>query len=140
MQETIASRATLRCGERCGLRAGAGAGRIDHQRIEAGEFGARERRALQIPALGGDAVGKPGPTSCLFERPEHGRVALDRVHRASGRGERQAERAAAGEQISDARGVADRAQGGIPDRGFGGPGRLQERAGRQLDRYLAEPS
>ena len=81
---------------------------------------------------------EPGAPGRLLQRREHGRIALERMYRAPGRGERQAERAAAGEQVGDAPGVTDRLVDRASDRGFGRLARLQERAGRQLDLDLAE--
>ena len=98
-----------RRGERRGLRPGAGARRIDHERIEAGELGAGERRALQIAALGRDAAAaSPARRAACSSAASMAGSRSTACDRAPGRGERQAERAAAGEQIGDAPGVADR--------------------------------
>ena len=105
------------------------------------------KRASSAPASGARCRSRrsvvtrarePGAPGRLLQRREHGRIALERMHRAPGRGERQAERAAAGEQVGDAPGVPDRLVDRAPDRGLGRLARLQERAGRQLDLDLAE--
>ena len=118
---------------RC-LRARAGARRIEHHRIEPAELGGRQRGAVEIARLGRDAAAESGRARRAGQRRQHVRLRVDRMHPAARGGERQAEGAAAGEQIGHRRRLADRLAHRGANLRFGLDARLQEGAGRQRDR------